>query len=137
VYLLQRATALPILADLRGRAARVDLTRGTGSFITASADTLPQVQDLLQPLFQTPIVRAGFVVLQPSQQLVAHRDPAIAEARYHLPLWLNPRCWVFHEDFWQQLEEGAIYRMDPADWHGAVNWGETTRVHLFADVEAA
>lgn len=77
--------------------------------------------------------RAAFVALYPSSQLVAHRDPPITGLRFHVPLVVNPACWVFHGGTWQQLEVGHVYQMDPADLHGAVNWGTERRVHLMVD----
>lgn len=75
------------------------------------------------------------VVLEPSCQLVEHADPPIPGWRYHIPLTLNPHCWVFHGGQWQQLDVGTIYQMDPTQPHGAVNWGTTRRLHLMVDTD--
>ena len=53
--------------------------------------------------------------------------------RYHIPLQINPGCWVFSDCVWQQLELGVVYEMDPTKPHGAVNWGDTVRLHLLID----
>jgi aspartyl/asparaginyl beta-hydroxylase (cupin superfamily) len=79
--------------------------------------------------------RGGFVALYPSSQLVAHRDPPITGTRFHVPLVVNDGCWVFHGGWWQQLQLGHLYAMDPTVEHGAVNWGTDRRVHLMVDVE--
>ena len=76
---------------------------------------------------------ASVVAVYPSAQLVAHKDAPIAGFRYHIPLDLNDGCWVFHEGTWQQLEVGHLYLMNPAQTHGAVNWGPTRRLHLILD----
>ena len=77
--------------------------------------------------------RLQVVALYPSSQLVAHVDPPIDGVRWHVPLAVNPGCWVFHGGAWQQLERGQCYAMDPTEIHGAVNWGETLRLHLVSD----
>lgn len=75
------------------------------------------------------------IVLEPSAQIVAHTDPPIRGVRYHLPLEQNDGCWSFHAGRWQQLQTGRLYRMDPTQSHGAVNWGATVRRHLIIDCE--
>lgn len=77
---------------------------------------------------------ATFVALYPSSQIVAHCDPPIQGRRHHFPLLLNPHSWVFHAGEWQQLEIGRVYQMDPSELHGAVNWGDSMRLHLILDV---
>ena len=80
---------------------------------------------------------AKVVGLLPSQQIALHADQSIAPAvRYHVVLRTNDQCWSFSE-IWQKLYERTIYRMDPAVPHGAVNWGETVRLHLMIDVEGS
>lgn len=74
------------------------------------------------------------VGLRPSQQIVGHRDAPITAVRYHLPIATNDHCWVHHNGTWQQLQLGSAYTMDPTLWHGAVNWGETLRVHVMIDL---
>lgn len=90
----------------------------------------------LQAITGGPYGWVRLVGLQPSQQIVAHvdREPIVAR-RYHLPLRSNPGCWVFHSGGWQQLQIGRLYEMDPTRPHGAVNWGDTLRVHLLLDVD--
>lgn len=83
------------------------------------------------------IQQVQLVGLLPSQQIVAHQDQPIVGLRYHLVLQTNPGCWSFSGGVWQQLELGHFYRMDPAEEHGAVNWGSELRLHLMIDVEAA
>ena len=88
----------------------------------------------LQTILPGPYGWFRLVGLQPSQQIVAHQDPPIQAERYHLPLQSNPGCWTFHGGGWQRLEIGSLYRMNPVEEHGAVNWGEILRVHLLIDV---
>lgn len=77
--------------------------------------------------------QASVMALQPSAQLVGHKDAPILGTRVHLPLVWNPGCWAFHDGTWQQLREGQAYRMDPGRVHGAVNWGATVRLSLVVD----
>lgn len=74
------------------------------------------------------------VLLYPSSQIVAHKDPPIEGTRYHIPLVLNSLCWVYHAGDWQHLIEGVCYVMDPTLIHGAVNWGTEPRIHLSIDM---
>lgn len=104
-----------------------------GSWI--SADCTPLVQPLLHSRFPRGWMQARVVFLFPSQQIVAHVDAPIRGRRYHLPLQVNDGCWVFHRGRWQQLLLGEVYRMDPTERHGAVNWGTEVRQHLIVDVE--
>lgn len=104
-------------------------------------DHLPTSASFIVPYPYTPRLFVGqdvrqtaIVGLLPSQQLVAHCDPPINANRYHLPLRTNPGCWSFSGGVWQQLEVGKVYRMDPTEEHGAVNWGSETRLHLMIDV---
>lgn len=117
-------------------AETLDLRPGPGGS-TASADavTTPWFQAVLSEAFPAPWVRSMVMALWPSSQLVAHRDPPITGTRHHLPLRVNPGCWVFHAGTWQQLTAGQVYQMDPTDLHGAVNWGDTVRLHLVIDRE--
>lgn len=131
----------PLLQDLktalRPLIARYGLS-APASFMSEVAETkekcreiLPSLQDLLPGSYGW----FRIVGLRPSQQIVAHRDAPIAGTRYHVPIQTNPGCWTFHEGVWQRLEEGSLYRMVPHEVHGAVNWGETVRVHLLIDVD--
>lgn len=111
---------------------RLDLTPGPGGSrfapsidpLLATADGWPQ-----------PWHYATVVALYPSAQLVAHCDPPIRGTRYHAPIQVNPGCWVFHAGTWQQLDRGQWYQMDPTHSHGAVNWGDTVRLHLLVDTD--
>lgn len=100
--------------------------------------------DDLATIFQTPWEWVTVVSLAPSQQIVAHRDQPLANGlkRFHVPFLTNKGCWVYHwglerdpygQEKWQRLEKGWVYEMDPAGLHGAVNWGETMRLHLMID----
>lgn len=79
--------------------------------------------------------RASFVAIRESQQIVAHCDPALPKGarRWHVPIQVNPACWSFHDNCWQQLEVGRRYLIDITKEHGAVNWGVGTRIHLLVD----
>ena len=84
------------------------------------------------------VTSVRLVGLLPSQQIAAHADQPIAPAvRYHVPLQTNDLCWSFHAGQWIQLKVGKVYRMDPAEVHGAVNWGSEVRLHLMIDCEEA
>jgi hypothetical protein len=126
------------LAQLQALTARLDCAPGPGgSRCTDFTTTQAVYEPVLRDLFPGRWTRAMVVVLYPSAQLVAHRDPPIEGIRYHLPLQLNPGCWVFHAGVWRQLAEGHVYEMDPTEEHGAVNWGATTRMQLAIDVVTA
>ena len=74
--------------------------------------------------------------IRPGGQIAGHRDgsPAtVTFTRYHIPLQTNGHCWSFSDGVWQQLDVGVIYTMDPTEFHGAVNWGDTMRLHLLID----
>ena len=107
---------------------------GNGTAMSPYKETIElfhhELRDVLGDCWQ----RASVVSLQPSAQIVAHVDEGLTGTRYHLPLQTNEGCWSFSEGIWSQLEVGSIYRMDPTKPHGAVNWGETTRLHLMIDV---
>lgn len=105
------------------------------SAMTDHDKTKAAVSPLLCPFFPGKWTNCKVVSLRPSGQIVAHRDEPITGTRYHLPLQINEGCWVFHSGVWSQLEIGQVYQMDPAEPHGAVNWGETPRLHLLLDVE--
>ena len=79
--------------------------------------------------------KVQLVGLLPSQQIAAHADQPIQGVRYHVPLQTNEGCWSFHGGQWIQLKVGKVYRMDPAEMHGAVNWGSEVRLHLMIDCE--
>ena len=78
------------------------------------------------------------VGIRPGGQIVGHTDvldPTVR--RYHLPLQVNDGCWSFSAGQWDQLKLAGIYAVDPTQPHGAVNWGDTIRLHLMIDVEAS
>ena len=123
-------------ADLLSAILRLNIAPGPGgSRILDLMDAETEgIREVVRPIrmFQ----RLAVVGLWPSSQIVAHRDPPIAWIRHHVPLQMNEGCWVFHDGTWQQLEVGKVYRMDPTQLHGAVNWGATLRLHLIVDVSA-
>ena len=117
------------LDELRAPLAALDLKPGPGgSFATEPTRT----SALYAKFFDFPIVARVFGLL-PSAQIVGHCDPPVAGTRYHCPLKTNDGCWVFHGEDWKQLVAGYWYAMDPTVFHGAVNWGATTRLHLVVD----
>jgi hypothetical protein len=85
--------------------------------------------DYFQHLQQVTVVG-----LLPSAQIVGHKDAEIEGRRIHIPLQTNPGCWSFSGSHWQRLQLKSGYWMDPTVVHGAVNWGETVRLHLVVDV---
>jgi len=116
---------------LQAMAVTLDLTPLPGS-----VSRFAEVEHAaIEAFFHGRIVAAFVVSLIPTQQIPLHVDAPIAPAvRYHLPIRTNAACWCFHADAWRRLDEGRIYRMDPTDPHGAVNWGTTPRWHLLVDV---
>ncbi len=129
MYILQSATISPeVVAVFALIAQKTDLAPGPGgSRITPIKDAPFELLGIDMP------GKAMFVVLYPSSQLVAHRDPPIPDLRYHVPIIVPPGNWVFHDGLWQQLVVGNIYQMDPTKEHGAVNWGSEIRIHLVVD----
>ena len=126
--------ALPesVRADLLQAILRLNIAPGPGGSRIVDC-TAPEITDL----FASDggfLGRFAVAALWPSAQIVAHRDAPIAGIRHHVPLQMNAGCWVFHDGTWQQLEVGKVYRMDPTQLHGAVNWGATLRLHLIVDV---
>jgi hypothetical protein len=104
-----------------------------GSFF-APYDTLYLI---LGPSFRAhfpTLTQVTVVGLLPSAQIVAHKDAPIPGRRIHIPLRTNHGCWSFSGHHWRRLQVGAGYWMDPTESHGAVNWGETLRLHLVVDV---
>lgn len=110
-------------------------TQCNGSFILPFHAGLGVLPWLPIPA-EGPITTIQLVGLLPSQQIARHVDAPITPAvRYHVVLRSNEGCWTFDTDRWFKPHEGMIYRMDPTQPHGAVNWGETIRLHLLIDVE--
>jgi len=120
------------VARIRDLVRSVDLAPGPGgSRITPVPETLWAA--LINQLQMGNYGSVALVALYPSSQLVQHSDPPIRGVRTHVPLDVNPDCWVFHDGTWQQLQRGHAYQMDPTKPHGAVNWGHRVRVHLMLD----
>ena len=121
------------LQQLQDAMLQLDLQPGPGgSRGSDAAATLRLCAPILQPYFPSPSQMRVFA-LYPSSQIVAHTDPPIEGARYHIPLQSNDGCWCLHGELWQRLKIGSIYQMDPTVVHGAVNWGTTVRLHLTID----
>lgn len=123
------------LAGLRVLCQSVDLRAGPGGSRITPLGSIARKAGEQSKLIHGTWHYAAVVALYPSSQLVAHVDPPIVGTRHHVPLAVNPGCWVFHAGTWQQLVEGRVYAMDPTELHGAVNWGSTVRTHLMLDVE--
>lgn len=83
--------------------------------------------------------RSMLVAIRPGGNIRMHQDVPEAPGltRYHIVLATNDRCWNYHDGDWQQLEPGGIYTVDATREHASINWGESMRVHLVADVVAA
>lgn len=87
--------------------------------------------------------RLWVAALWPSAQIVGHKDAplggfeAARVTRYHLPIQTNNECWSLSGKAWRQLKKGWLYTLNPAEWHGSVNWGTEVRVHLVIDVREA
>lgn len=134
MYTQQAARLAPdVCGTLAALSQRVDLSPGPGgSRITPAGAVEGECRAVIGDLLGA-WARAMFVVLEPSAQLVAHCDPPIPGQRFHVPLIVNPGCWVFHAGVWRQLAVGWVYEMNPAESHGAVNWGAERRLHLIID----
>lgn len=131
MYLEQVSVVLPYQVDQCLAACRqLDLAPGPGG-----SRIVPFLAEVKLTLMGQPVLKTQVAVLYPSSQIVAHRDPPILGVRYHVPLQTNPGCWSFHGGLWQQLQVGHVYRMDPTELHGAVNWGSEVRLHLIVDTE--
>lgn len=136
-------TAIDVMADdlrlgLLDVLTKTNVQPGPGGsrIIEASADLMALTRRAWQDF--GPVTRFAVVLLWPSSQIVAHADAPIGTSvRFHTPLQTNAGCWSFSEGIWQQLDLGKTYRMDPTKPHGAVNWGDTLRLHLMIDVEAS
>lgn len=122
-------TAVSPLVARYGLTAHASFMSEVEETKTACREILPALQEILPG----PYGWFRLVGLRPSQQIVAHADPPIPGDRYHLPILTNSGCWTFHAGVWQRLEVGSLYQMSPAEPHGAVNWGDTLRVHLLLD----
>lgn len=133
---LERCRTAATRLDLHGTGAAsrmTDVEETTRAF--ADCDFLA---DRLRPRSSASLAFGWFrlVLLEPSQQIVLHRDPPIAGTRYHLPLWSGANSWTYYDGMWRQLLIGGCYQMDPTQPHGAVNWSDQVRIHLLMDVEA-
>ncbi len=105
-----------------------------GAGMTGQASTRLTFEPVLREIFRGTWYGCTVVGLWPSQQIPLHADAKILGVRYHLPLQSNADCWSFSDE-WRRLEVGRVYRLDPTIPHGAVNWGDTLRLHLMIDVE--
>lgn len=122
------------LAMLNTLVGSLDMTPGPGgSKITPLGPALPTWQTITG--IPGRWLWAGVVALVSSKQIRAHRDEPIPGTRIHIPLVTNEHCWSFHDGQWLQPRVGHCYEMNPAELHGAVNWGHTTRLHLIIDLE--
>jgi hypothetical protein len=119
------------ISSLLKVANETDLRPGPGGSRIIPLGT--EAQDLLLEILEGSWQRAMFVALYPSSQLVCHKDPAIPWTRIHIPIQVNEGCWSFHDGIWVQPVLGHLYEMNPAEPHGAVNWGSTLRIHLIVD----
>lgn len=125
------------LLDLVALAARLDVRPGPGgSTASDSAATQAIYEPLLGDLIEGDWTKAQIFALWPSSQIVGHCDPSISGTRFHLPLQTNDGCWVYHGE-WVQLRAGHLYQMNPMEFHGAVNWGTTLRLHLVIDIRSS
>ncbi len=80
-------------------------------------------------------VHGQVLVLFTQQLLKCHVDNGMdGIVRRHVVLQTNPDAWTYHDGDWQHLKRGGVYAVDPTLPHGAVNFGQTPRVHLFYDV---
>lgn len=131
-YVEQFALDADALEALRVICKEVDVAPGPGGSRITALGTIGR--NAAGIVIGKSVVLAAVVALYPSSQLVAHRDPPIKGTRHHVPLSVNPGCWVFHAGTWQQLREGIGYSMDQTEEHGAVNWGPTVRTHCILDV---
>ena len=141
MYLYTASLPDPLLRDLTTTLQPVIARYGfqsAASFMSEIEETQAVCCAMLPSLVRLlpgPYGWFRIVGLRPSQQIVAHRDPPRPGKRYHIPIHTNPGCWTLHAACWQQLVEGGVYEMDPTEIHGAVNWGETLRVHLLIDID--
>ena len=137
---MQQSVSADVVAQLLAATRRVDLAPGPGgSRMSDARVTEKALRPLLADVFPEPWEYATVIALSPSSQLVAHRDRGVdgkqhERTRYHLPIQVNPGCWSFHAGTWQQLVVGRCYQMDPTETHGAVNWGESVRMHVIIDL---
>lgn len=104
-----------------------------------------KVREAFRPYFEDIIpgywVLAMVSAVRPNGFFPLHSDHPAAEhavkealTRYHVVLRQNRRCWSLHDEAWQHLEEGGVYRMDPTKEHASFNFGTLTRLHLVVDV---
>lgn len=116
------------LMELLGIALTLVPDHGPGTFMPE----FPVVPQCLQYGVLTNL-GCRLVGIRPGAQIAGHCD-AGPRARYHIPLQTNESCWSFSDGVWQQLKVGRLYMMNPTEFHGAVNWGDTVRLHLMVDV---
>lgn len=133
---IEHPTSHICVPELLGLVSQLDISPGPGgSRCTDYGATWSVFRPALSiPPFDREWTQAMVVALYPSAQLVGHRDPPIKGTRFHIPLQTNDGCWVHHDGVWVQLQLGHLYEMNPAEFHGAVNWGHDVRLHLAVDV---
>lgn len=114
----------------------LDLAQGSGGLrISDKGPSRKIYEPFIKEAFPGFVLEDCFlVVLWPSQHIVGHVDQFMKGARYHIPLQLNDQCWFLHNSTWSQLEVGQCYKINPAEWHGAVNWGRSIRINLVFDI---
>ncbi len=134
MYKKQGITLTPELLKACQEMHGFNLTPGT-SGVSASnpEETKEKYYPLLKGIFPFSWSYCMLIALYPNRNIPGHKDPFKFSTRYHIPLLTNEHCWVFHDGTWEQLEAGTLYTMDPLLFHGAVNWGDSLRVHLIID----
>lgn len=139
MYRLQEEIIIPVeeVDHLLSLTKQLDIAPGPGgSRISDYAQTRTLYEPLIKKYFPDRQINQIMVVaLYPSAQIVGHVDAPIKGTRYHIPLQSNGGCWCLSGEIWEGLCVGWIYEMSPSEFHGAVNWGHTLRLHLAVDVE--
>lgn len=140
MYIYRGTLSKAKLQELQQAAQGVDLQPGPGGsgmseIVSTMQHMVPTIGTVLS--LRGVLQQARLVGLWPSQQIAKHCDAPLAPGvvRYHLPLQTNDGCWSYAGGVWAQLGAGEIYRLDPTEEHGAVNWGSEIRVHLMIDVK--
>lgn len=121
------------LQELAERAGQFDVaweSAGYGTTAGQARNAYPELATVLPGEW----VSSMLVIVRKGGNIPMHRDAGEGSERYHLVLATNDRCWNFHDGDWQQLELGGIYTVDPTREHASINFGDSMRVHLVADV---
>lgn len=125
------------LQFLTEQISEVDLAPGPGGTrMSPFRETALALRTYLQTL-RVGVHQATYCLILPGAQIQMHVDAPIAGVRYHVPILTNEFCWCLSGGTWQRLKVAQFYQMDPTTRHGAVNWGETYRVHLILDLETS